>query len=154
MITFVFVLIKIDTNVLLTNTIYIEQANLATFIILLLMLFDGNWISLDEVPVYYRWLRYLSYIGYGAQGAIVNEYRGLKFKCTPKEIDLNECYYETGVDILYLRGIEDVSITNCIIMSIVMQIAYRFVAFLGFWLFYRNQSPMTIIKTTFGCYKK
>ena len=127
-----------------------EQANLATFVILLLMLFDGNWISLDQIPIYYKWIRYLSYIGYGAQGASVNEYRGLKFKCTKPEEDAGECLFDTGYDVLYLRGMEDVKISECIMWLIVMQMIYRFVAFIAFWLLFRSQSPLTIIKQTFG----
>ena len=128
-----------------------EQANMATFIMLLLMLFNGSWISLDQIPVYYKWLRYLSYIGYGSQGASVNEYKGLKFKCTQEEINNNDCLFPTGEDVLKYRGMQNVDILNCIILLIILQIGYRFVAFIAFWLLHRGRKTSTIIKQTFGC---
>lgn len=85
--------------------------------------------------------------------AMVNEYDGLTFKCSPADEAAGECVFETGEDILYLRGLEDIKISECIYLLIVMQAAYRIVGFVAFWLLFRNQSPMTIIRTTFGCSK-
>ena len=71
-----------------------EQSNLlATLFLLSFMLFDGNWVSIDKIPVYWRWVRYFSLFAYGAQGAIANEYRGLEFECTNKEIEDKLCFY-------------------------------------------------------------
>lgn len=104
--------------------------------------------------MYYRWIRYLSYIGYGAQGATVNEYDGLTFKCSDAEELAGECAFTTGEEVLYLRGLEDIKVSDCILWLIVMQIIYRVLAFIAFWLLFRNQSPTTIIQTTFGLVKK
>merc|ERR1712087_16235 len=133
----------------------LEQSNLiATFFLLLFMLFDGNWISLDKVPVYYRWVSHISCLGYASQAAIANEYRGLVFTCSEQEIDDGLCQDPDGVtgeDILYNRGLDDVDGQFNIVMLWVLAVAYRLVAFLCFWLFFRPQSPKQIVKRTFAC---
>merc|ERR1712154_338392 len=76
----------------------LEQSNLiATFFLLLFMLFDGNWVSLDKVPVYWRWIEHVSCLGYASQAAVVNEYRGITFTCSQSEIDAELCWDLNGV---------------------------------------------------------
>jgi len=132
----------------------IEQSNLlATLFILLFMLFDGNWISLDKVPVYWRWVNTMSCIGYASQAAVTNEYSGLVFHCTDSEIEGGVCEDEkgmTGEQILYNRGMEGVDIAYNILMLWVLAVLYRFVAFVCFWLMFRNHSALQIIRATFG----
>ena len=132
----------------------IEQSNLlATLFLLLFMLFDGNWISLDKVPVYWRWINKISCIGYASQAAVTNEYSGLEFHCTASEIVDGLCENEIGImgeQILHNRGMAGVDITYNIMMLLVLAVAYRVVAFLFFWLWYRNHPPMQIFKETFG----
>eukprot|EP01084_Bolivina_argentea_P270777 460508_1 len=133
----------------------LEQSNLiATFFLLLFMLFDGNWISLDKVPIYWKWISHISCLGYASQAAITNEYKGLIFVCSDSEIEANECQDPNGLPgeyILYNRGMENVNVQFNIIMLWVLAIAYRMVAFFFFWLFFRNQTPKQIIKNTFSC---
>merc|ERR1711972_49769 len=81
---------------------------------------------------------------YASQAAIANEYRGLVFTCSDQEIADGLCVDPegiTGESILYNRGMEDVDIEFNIVMLWVLALAYRLVAFLCFWLFFRNQSP-------------
>ena len=117
------------------------------------MLFDGNWVSLDEVPVYFKWIEHLSCMGYASQAAIANEYRGLTFTCSQSEIDLGHCPSESGSipgeEILYNRGLDDVDVFYNIAMLWVLSLGYRVVAFLGVWLLHRPLSPRQIIKNTF-----
>merc|ERR1719499_777355 len=52
-----------------------EQASILTSVsILTCMLFDGNWVSLDKVPVYCRWIEYISCMSWASQAIIANEY--------------------------------------------------------------------------------
>eukprot|EP01084_Bolivina_argentea_P263826 446696_1 len=131
----------------------LEQSNLvATFFLLLFMLFDGNWISLDKVPVYWRWIRHISCLGYASQAAIVNEYKGLHFVCSEWEMERGYCLDDiTGESIIYNRGMEDVDVMFNIMMLFILAAAYRVVAFFCFWLLFRNRSPGQIIKNTCGC---
>ena len=132
-----------------------EQANLfMNCVVLLFMLFDGNWVSLDKVPVYCRWIEYISCLSYASQAAIANEYRGITFTCSQHEIDLGLCPNESGSipgeDVLYNRGLDDVDVYYNIMMLWVLALGYRMVAFVAVWLLYRSVSPRQIIKNTFG----
>lgn len=65
----------------------IEQSNLlATFFIMFFMLFDGNWISLDNVPRAYRWIEHISWMGFGVQAAVVSEMKGLVSSSVPSSV--------------------------------------------------------------------
>eukprot|EP01083_Nonionella_stella_P089411 249470_1 len=91
----------------------------------------------------------VSCMGYASQAAVANEYRGLVFMCTDDEIangtcqDLNGL---TGEKILYNRGMDDVDVMFNIIMLWVLAILYRIIAFICFWLFFRNHPPKQIIR--------
>ena len=129
----------------------LEQSNLiATFFLLLFMLFDGNWISLDKVPEYWKWVRYFSLFAWGAQGCIANEYRGLEFKCTEEEITANECFYERGVDVLYVRGLQNVDISNCVWALVGLIIGFRVAAFICVLFLFRTKSALQILKELIG----
>ena len=89
-----------------------EDNNIITYDIRLFMLFDGNWISLDKVPVYWRWVRYVSFMGVGSQAAIVNEYTGLEFKnCDSDSFNstVSACY-STGEGVLYISSLYDIDV--------------------------------------------
>ena len=128
----------------------LEEGNLlSTMFLLLFMLFDGNWISLDKVPIYWRWVNGVSFLGYASQAATANEYRGLIFTCSQEIINAGNCQDVNGLNgeqILFDRGIEDVDITFNIIMVFVLGLVYRIVAFFFFWILYRNHPPKQIVK--------
>lgn len=132
-----------------------QQANvLADLTMLMFALFDGNWVSLDKVPPYCKWIEYISCLRYAAQAMIANEYRGITFTCTQSEIDLGHCTAESGQiqgeQVLYNRGMDDVDIYYNIMMLWVLAFGYRAIGFLGVWLLYRPMSSTQIIKNTFG----
>ena len=59
-----------------------EMSNaIGVTIVVLFMLFDGNWINLKNVPVYYRWLAHISPLGDAVEAIAVNELRPLTFSC-------------------------------------------------------------------------
>eukprot|EP00485_Elphidium_margaritaceum_P002163 CAMPEP_0202704864 /NCGR_PEP_ID=MMETSP1385-20130828/17477_1 /ASSEMBLY_ACC=CAM_ASM_000861 /TAXON_ID=933848 /ORGANISM="Elphidium margaritaceum" /LENGTH=624 /DNA_ID=CAMNT_0049362977 /DNA_START=63 /DNA_END=1934 /DNA_ORIENTATION=+ len=115
----------------------LEQSNLlATFFLLLFMLFDGNWISIDKVPALWKWVRYISCLGYASQAAIVSEYEGLVFECNEQEINDGLCQNVNGItgeEIIYIRGLQDVDVMFNVMMLFVLAAAYRLLAFLFFW---------------------
>ena len=132
----------------------LEQSNLiATVMMLFFMLFDGNWISLDKVPVYYRWISVFSLNAYGSQGAIVNEYKGLTLKCTADEVNTQQCFYTSGEDVLFVRGLDDVDVSTCIIGLLCLTIGFRLVALVGVLFFFRFKSPKRIFREMIGMQK-
>ena len=132
-----------------------EQSNLlATFFVVLFMIFDGNWISIDKIPVYYRWIRHFSLFAHGTQACIVNEYRGLDFKCSQNQLDNNECFYHTGEDVLYVRGLDDVDIGDKMWALTGLLIGFHSIAFLGVLFLYRKKSSSQIFKELIGIAKE
>lgn len=128
----------------------LEQSNLiATLFLLLFMIFDANWISLDKIPVYYKWLNDISFLGYASQACIVNEYEGLVFVCTQQEINIDECLFRNGNDILFQRGLTDIHYWQNVMWIIILAIIYRVLAYIFFFFLYRNQSPYIIFKQQF-----
>ncbi|KAK5645430.1 hypothetical protein RI129_006730 [Pyrocoelia pectoralis] len=50
------------------------------------MLFGGFFINLDSIPKYFRWLSYLSWLRYGYEGLMVNQWDGINYiNCTGSE---------------------------------------------------------------------
>ncbi|CAI7855355.1 unnamed protein product, partial [Closterium sp. NIES-53] len=46
-----------------------------------LMLFGGFYVNIDSIPVWIRWVRYISPIQWGFVGLAVNQFEGLTFSC-------------------------------------------------------------------------
>ena len=44
---------------------------------LLLQLFDGTWIAVENIPAGYRWMRSISFQRYGVQGMLTVAFEGL-----------------------------------------------------------------------------
>ncbi|TPX40845.1 hypothetical protein SeMB42_g05847, partial [Synchytrium endobioticum] len=72
----------------------------ATPVILMpLMLFSGLFANLDTIPVWLRWIQYISPIKYGFEGMVKNEYTGIQLYCQgPLPVDGKVCIAEQGMD--------------------------------------------------------
>ena len=44
-----------------------DQSNAASSILLLFMIVDGQWVNLENIPPYLKWLQELSFMGWGVQ---------------------------------------------------------------------------------------
>ena len=53
----------------------------ALVIILLLLIFAGFYMELDQLPPWCAWLKYLSYLYWGYSGMMVNEFSGRELPC-------------------------------------------------------------------------
>eukprot|EP01006_Ploeotia_vitrea_P025730 TRINITY_DN58626_c0_g1_i1.p1 TRINITY_DN58626_c0_g1~~TRINITY_DN58626_c0_g1_i1.p1 ORF type:complete len:475 (+),score=246.27 TRINITY_DN58626_c0_g1_i1:807-2231(+) len=107
----------------------LDQSNLiATLAIILFMLFDGTWISEDNVPAVYGWIKYLSFMRYSVRSAVKSEFSGLAFTCTPEEAAVfggTTCPYSNGDDLLREKGWLDVSVFEDVMIMLAMQVLYR-----------------------------
>lgn len=56
---------------------------LAPAIVILFLIFNGSFVNEESVPVYFLWLREISFIRYAFKAAAVNEFEGAKFTCDP-----------------------------------------------------------------------
>jgi ABC-type multidrug transport system permease subunit len=117
----------------------IETGNLlATVVLVILILFDGFYINVNNIPLWCRWASKFSFLGYGVQAAAANEFRGLTFTCTPEEAALG-CI-ATGDAYLARLGFADVSIGACIGATLAIAVGARVVAYLGLRFLYTGHS--------------
>lgn len=109
-----------------------ETANvLASIIILVAMVFDGNWIPPSEIPIFLRPLRWLSLNNYAVGALVVNELDGVDLWCSSDQRIGDRCIYENGREFLDARGFSDVSVGGYVAALVFFCVFYRFLAFLG-----------------------
>jgi len=41
----------------------------------------GFYINIDNIPIYYKWIYYISFFRYSYEALLANEFRGLQFAC-------------------------------------------------------------------------
>jgi len=99
-----------------------EQSNLvATIFIIIFMLLDGTWVSLERIPDSLEWLSKLSFIGLCVQAAIYNEFDGIEhFDC---DEDVDPVCFHNGMEVLTFYGFQNVSVWG-----------NMFILLLQFWL--------------------
>jgi ATP-binding cassette subfamily G (WHITE) protein 1 len=106
---------------------------IAPLIIMPLMMFSGFFLNTASVPIYFRWVPWISPMKYAFTALARNEYNGLDLYCRDDELMLIEigvegsgdfkeiCPFSTGEDFLETFNIEDfLTIPVCHIMMIVM----------------------------------
>ena len=60
----------------------VALANCVAFVLILLVLmFSGFYIPVNELPLWCRWGRYASFLFWGFRGMVVNEYAGRELPC-------------------------------------------------------------------------
>jgi ABC-type multidrug transport system ATPase subunit/ABC-type multidrug transport system permease subunit len=52
----------------------------------LLMLFGGFYMNVNNIPPYVIWIYWISFFHFGFEALVLNEFRGLTFKCKPEEL--------------------------------------------------------------------
>jgi ABC-type multidrug transport system ATPase subunit/ABC-type multidrug transport system permease subunit len=58
-------------------------SQLAPAVVILFLIFSGFLVNEDSVPVYFVWLREISFIRYAFKAVMVNEFKGASFQCNP-----------------------------------------------------------------------
>ena len=59
------------------------------------VLFAGFFINYDDIPIFLRWISYLSPIRYGLEAIFKSEFQGRTFTCTEAEIAAG-CFVKSG----------------------------------------------------------
>jgi len=54
---------------------------IAPAVVILFLIFNGSFVNEESVPVYFMWLREISFIRYAFKAAAVNEFEGAEFNC-------------------------------------------------------------------------
>lgn len=103
------------------------------------MLFDGNWISKGNTPVYLAWLADVSFMGHGVRAVMKNEYSGMTFRCTALEKSTGGCV-ESGDDVVKIRELDDVDISQTCWILFMFCIIYRVISYFGLRFLYTGKS--------------
>eukprot|EP01101_Sappina_pedata_P004816 TRINITY_DN2092_c0_g1_i2.p1 TRINITY_DN2092_c0_g1~~TRINITY_DN2092_c0_g1_i2.p1 ORF type:complete len:648 (-),score=245.09 TRINITY_DN2092_c0_g1_i2:107-2050(-) len=90
------------------------------------LLFGGFFINPNSIPVYYSWIKYISFFKYGYQVLCINEFQDATF-CTDDPVPVCNI---TGNEILDKLGMADSqTIGECFAILFVILIVYRSMAF-------------------------
>lgn len=118
-----------------------EQTNaLAGTLLIVLMLFDGNWINRRNIPIYYRWLPDVSFLGYAVEAAVSSDFKRHDFVCTARAVEEEGCVPLTGIQILRGLDFDPDSTWPKFWLLIAVSFCYRFVTFLGLHFCWTGQT--------------
>jgi ABC-type multidrug transport system permease subunit len=111
----------------------------APMIIIIFMLFGGLLLNLDNVPVFLRWIQWMSMISYTYKALAQNEFDStLTFNCTPG----SPCF-TSGVDVVNIYALNNPSMWTCIFINLGFSLGYMF---LGMIVFARTSRPLMRLK--------
>lgn len=103
-------------------------------IIVLFLVFGGQFVNLDSIPTFLRWIKWLSIIAYTNKAISQNELNGLKFNC-----DVQPCF-ANGTQVLntYSLTAPD-GVWSCVGINAGFAVFFSFV---GYLLFKRTSKPL------------
>jgi ABC-type multidrug transport system ATPase subunit len=136
---FLFVVIVVETSfisnsigLMISATVRSEAVAqaIAPVVLIVFLLFGGFYVNTANIPPYFIWLEWISFVKYGFNGLMRNEMEGLTFTCNPSSP--NACL-STGEDVLALYGLDDpeISVGTSIIALAICIVVFRFLGYLG-----------------------
>lgn len=94
-----------------------------------LMLFGGLFLNVDSIPVYFIWIRYISWFNYGNEALIINQWQNVKnITCPPDQIP-TLCAF-TGEDVIEDLSFNKNNLGLDVGLLFVIIIGFRFIGFL------------------------
>jgi len=122
-----------------------EQGNLLVSIVLILfMLLDGTWVSLERIPNSLEWIADVSYMGLAVQAAIKNEFTGLEFDCNE---ETDEVCFHTGDEVLQFYGFQDVDVWRNVGAMLIQLGVWKIVTYFAVRFLYTGSSFKERLKT-------
>lgn len=61
---------------------------LGTIALMMAMMLNGFFITYDNIPVVFRWIADISFLGYAVEAGAVNELSGLQIECSARDLEL------------------------------------------------------------------
>jgi ATP-binding cassette subfamily G (WHITE) protein 2 len=118
-----------------------EQTNaLAIVLLVVLMMFDGNWINRRNIPAYYRWLPEVSFLGYAVEAAVASDFKRHDFSCTARAIREEGCVPLTGNQVLRSLDFDPDSTWPNFWLLVTVTCLYRLVTFFGLHFCWTGQT--------------
>jgi len=112
---------------------------LSPLTIVLFLLFGGFYVNSANIPVWYIWIKYLSFFKYGYEAFVKNELSGLTFTCSQEEQVGGSCPIPNGEKELNLLGMADVNIWHNLAILGGMIVAYRILAYICLRFLYKER---------------
>ena len=99
--------------------------------VLLLLIFGGFYISLDQIHPWCRWLKYCSFLYWGFSGMVANEFQGRELPCSAQRADeyAAECPF-AGSEVLEAHGMAEASVGLSLLVLLVFSLLFRVAAYL------------------------
>jgi ABC-type multidrug transport system ATPase subunit len=114
------------------------------------MLFGGLFLNLDNVPYYFLPFKYVSFIFYGFQILMRNEFTGMTFRCSAGETVPNTnppvCPVTDGDQVLNNYKIE-IGMWECFVIMLALYVAFRALAY---WALYRSANNGKGVKRVYN----
>jgi len=142
---FVMFCVTLITEVFTTSSLFVLVGSvapnqqiaqvIAPISLILFMLFGGFYLNSDNIPVYYIWLKYLSFFKYTYEILMDNELRGLQFDCP----DPKDGCIPSGNIQLDILGMSNVVIWHNFLILLGMAIGYRIIAFIVIFFFHKEK---------------
>jgi len=89
-------------------------------------LFAGLLLDLSNIPVWLRWLDFLSLIKYGYQVLMINEYYDRILSCAGTLL----CKWQTGDEVMSYVGTKPEALSRNMGIIVLLLVAFRVVAFI------------------------
>lgn len=119
----VFVSVGMLLSALLPSVTMAPQV--APALVIIFLIFNGNFINVDSVPVYFVWLREISPIKYAFQALAVNEFEHATFECESSDV----VCIETGEQVLsQLKFTEEDLIMKSLLALAILTVAFNIIA--------------------------
>lgn len=92
---------------------------LMNVVILPLMIGGGFFINVDSIPIYFIWLKYISFFKYSFENMMIIEWKNKEIDCK------NSCYLENGNDVLEFYNIDERYFEMNFIVLLLFSIFFR-----------------------------
>jgi ABC-type multidrug transport system permease subunit len=108
-------------------------------IVVLFLIFGGQLLNLDSIPVVFKWIQWISIISYSNKALNQNEFPGLVFNCEPG----GPCY-KTGEQILEIFAFTNPQgVWVCVGINLALALAFISI---GYVLFRSTSKPLMRLK--------
>jgi ATP-binding cassette subfamily G (WHITE) protein 2 len=112
---------------------------IAPLVLVLYLLPSGFLINLDSIPVYWRWIKYISFFRYGFEALVINEFDGLTFTLNFNST-LNVTQTQTGREYAEtVLGFNPDNFHSCILYCGISIGAYFFLGYCALRFFRTNE---------------
>jgi ABC-type multidrug transport system ATPase subunit/ABC-type multidrug transport system permease subunit len=101
---------------------------IASPFMIVILLFGGFYSNLSNMPIWISWLQYFSFISWGFQGLIINEYTDKTLECF--DIKETEPCLTTGKQVLSRYSFDVYTKTECIIFLVLIGIFFHILSYL------------------------